>query len=200
MKVEILNNKEKKLELSKEVWDIKFNEDLVAQAVYVYLSNQRAGTAHVKNRGDVAGGGRKPWKQKGTGRARQGSIRSPLWYKGGVTFGPSSARNWKRKINKKMSKIAIASALSELLRKKLVSFIALEEKKETKAVRKEVEKMIEKGMTFVTADKTYSLGLRNVKNVDVVKPEDMNIFDITRSRKMIIDEKAIEIIEKRLKI
>jgi len=200
MKVELINNKEKKIDLSKEVWEREFNEDLVAQAIYVFQSNQRAGTAHVKTRGDVAGGGRKPWKQKGTGRARQGSIRSPLWYKGGVTFGPSNERNWKKKLNKKMNKIAISCALSEMLRRGLVSFVSLEEKKEAKSARKEVANIIKKGMTLVTDDKNYLLGLRNVESANALRPSTMNIFDVTAAKNLVIDEKSVELLENRLKI
>jgi len=92
---------EKNIKLNPQVWNVQLNPDLVAQVLYVYMNNERKGTAKAKTRGEVSGGGRKPWRQKGTGRARQGSIRSPLWRKGGVVFGPTDKRNWKRDINEK---------------------------------------------------------------------------------------------------
>ena len=88
------------------VWDLPYNADLVAQVLYVYRSNERKSTANVKGRGEVSGGGKKPWKQKGTGRARAGSTRSTIWVGGGVAFGNVGDRNWNRKINKKMGKKA----------------------------------------------------------------------------------------------
>ena len=91
--------KEEQIKLNPLVWEVPYNEDLVAQVLYVYNSNERKGTIKQKGRGEVSGGGKKPWRQKGTGRARHGSIRSPLWVGGGVTFA-SKERNFSRKINK----------------------------------------------------------------------------------------------------
>ena len=93
------------------VWEVPYNADLVAQVLYVYRSNERKSTANVKGRGEVSGGGKKPWKQKGTGRARAGSTRSTIWVGGGVAFGNVGDRNWNRKINKKMAKKAFKACL-----------------------------------------------------------------------------------------
>ena len=101
----------KKADLSDVVWGAPPNEDLVAQAIYVYMHNQRKGTAHSKTRADVRGGGKKPWRQKGTGRARHGSIRSPLWVGGGVAFGPKSYKRTKR-MPVKMQRSALRCVLS----------------------------------------------------------------------------------------
>jgi large subunit ribosomal protein L4 len=101
------------LELNPEIFAIPIKPALVQQAVVSFLANQRKPLAHTKGRGEVAGGGRKPWQQKGTGRARHGSIRSPLWRGGGVTFGPTKNRNFSLKINKKVKRQAILMALSE---------------------------------------------------------------------------------------
>lgn len=101
-----------KVELPDSIFNVKMNEDLVHQIVTSQRSNQRQVIAHTKGRSEVRGGGKKPWKQKGTGRARVGSIRSPIWKGGGVTFGPTKERNFKKKINKKMSRKALFMVLS----------------------------------------------------------------------------------------
>src|SRR4030043_2104409 len=98
--------------LPSEVFGVKMNADLVHQVVLFQMANQRQTLAHTKGRGEVRGGGRKPWRQKGTGRARHGSIRSPLWIGGGTTFGPTNKRNFEAKINKKAKKKALDMVLS----------------------------------------------------------------------------------------
>lgn len=105
-----------KVDLPDKIFDLKMNNDLVHQIVTSQRSNQRQVIAHAKGRGEVRGGGKKPWKQKGTGRARVGSIRSPIWKGGGVTFGPTKERNFKKKINKKMARKALFMVLSSKAR------------------------------------------------------------------------------------
>ena len=117
---------ERTVSLKESVWNAKVNNDLVAQVVTVYRSNARSSNASVKDRGEVRGGGRKPWKQKGTGRARHGSIRSPIWVGGGVTFGPTG-RNWKRSVNKKMKLGALASVLTDRLNHEEVFFMGIKD-------------------------------------------------------------------------
>ena len=116
MKVAFIDNKGKKaaksIDIDDSVFNTSVNNKLLTQYVYVYLNNQRQSNAQVKDRGEVRGGGRKPWRQKGTGRARHGSIRSPIWRGGGVTFGPSNVINYKKSFNKKMLKKAFQSAFS----------------------------------------------------------------------------------------
>ena len=115
MKINIYNLKKEKageIELSDRIFGVKWNADLVHQALNTQLANRRQPWAHAKDRAEVSGGGKKPWKQKGTGRARHGSIRSPLWIGGGATFGPSKERNFAKKINIKMKRLAIFSVLS----------------------------------------------------------------------------------------
>ena len=114
MQIEVLDQNGKaagKTTLNDKVWKVNDNPDLVAQVLNVYMSNQRKGTAHAKTRGDVSGGGRKPWKQKGTGRARHGSRKAPIFVGGGVAFGPRP-RDYSLKMPKKMKKAALFSALS----------------------------------------------------------------------------------------
>src|SRR3990167_1714817 len=115
MKISVYNQEGKdagEMTLPKEVFDIKINSDLVHQVFVSQMSNMRQNSAHTKNRGEVRGGGRKPWKQKGTGRARHGSNRSPIWVGGGVAHGPTKDVNFKKKISKTMGRSAFASALS----------------------------------------------------------------------------------------
>lgn len=106
------------IKLSDKIFGVKINEGLVHQAVVAQMANMRQVLAHTKDRSEVRGGGRKPWRQKGTGRARAGSIRSPIWIGGGVTFGPRKTRNFKKKINKKMSQTATMMVLSDKVNNK----------------------------------------------------------------------------------
>src|SRR5579872_5354897 len=116
MKIKIYNKNLEvagEVELNPKIFDVKTNVGLVEEAVRIQRANARAATAHTKTRGEIRGGGKKPWKQKGTGRARAGSIRSPLWRHGGVTFGPRSNRNYELKMNKKQWRKALYMVLSD---------------------------------------------------------------------------------------
>ena len=123
MKIKVFNqNKEEKgeIELPKEIFEIEVNSDLIYQVVLAQRGNRRQGTAQAKMRGEVRGGGRKPWRQKGTGRARHGSTRSPLWRGGGVTFGPRADKNYKKRIPKKMGRKALFMVLSAKAKENLI--------------------------------------------------------------------------------
>ncbi|WKZ30758.1 MAG: 50S ribosomal protein L4 [Candidatus Dojkabacteria bacterium] len=179
-----------KVELNDAVWAAPFNADLVAQVVNVFRSNQRSGTAHAKGKGDVSGGGKKPWRQKGTGRARHGSIRSPLWVGGGVTFLPNY-RNWKRGINKKMKVNSLKSILSKRLGDNELMIVDF-----GKADRKSFE---EKGkVLFVTSDKDTYMKFRNVGNVQLVSGMDLHTYDISICRKIYVDKEDLSKLEGRL--
>ncbi|HNZ70566.1 MAG TPA: 50S ribosomal protein L4 [Candidatus Dojkabacteria bacterium] len=195
MKATILNSKTE-IELNDKVWAETYSEDLISQAVLVYLSNQRQSKANAKTRAEVDGGGRKPWAQKGTGRARQGSIRSPLWYKGGVTFGPSTDTNWSRKINKKMNRKAMRSAIARMLKTKKLFFVDFDGSDTTKKARTELLALKNKGsLTLVSDKKEVVLGLRNVEDVNIARPSSINIFDLTRSKQIFVDKNAVNKIE-----
>ncbi|MFA5622967.1 MAG: 50S ribosomal protein L4 [Candidatus Dojkabacteria bacterium] len=183
--------------LNPKVWEVPYNEDLVAQVIYVYNSNERKGTSSVKGRGDVRGGGRKPWKQKGTGRARVGSTRSPLWVGGGITFGPFN-RNWKRSINKKMVQKATCIMLSKRLADEVLNFVDIEKGKEIKDVRSNFVKDIDSKTLLVSQDENVFLALRNISNINVVDPMKLNAKDIVGSKKVYIDKESLKILEDRL--
>jgi large subunit ribosomal protein L4 len=124
VKVYTTEGKEKEsIELPKDIFDLKWNSDLVHQVVTSMESSARPNVAHTKGRGEVRGGGKKPWKQKGTGRARHGSTRSPIWIGGGVTFGPTNQKNYERKVNKKMKTKALFTILSKKLKDDEIIFV-----------------------------------------------------------------------------
>lgn len=191
-----IETKTTEIALNPSIWGVEYNADLIAQVLYVMRSNARHGNASAKRRSDVRGGGRKPWKQKGTGRARVGSNRSPLWIKGGVTFVPNF-RNWARKINKKMRKLAVAVLLSERLRKGNLEFVNIESKENMAQTRTMFMSML-KGIRnlVITSDEQIEQSLRNVVGVEVIKPENVNAFALALARNIIIDNQVVNVIEK----
>lgn len=185
--------KKEEVKLNPKVWEVPFNSDLVAQVLYVYANNERKGSSNAKTRGDVSGGGRKPWKQKGTGRARQGSIRSPLWVGGGVTFVPND-RNWKRYISKGMARKATCIMLSERLRKEELKFVNIPKKD----IRKALEKQVSKKALVISADGDVKKSLRNLENILIVDPVKLNAKHLTGSNNILMDEEGVKILEDRL--
>jgi large subunit ribosomal protein L4 len=182
----------KEVKLNSLVWELPYNEDLVTQVLYVYNINERKGTAKQKNRGEVSGGGIKPWKQKGTGRARHGSIRSPLWIGGGVTFA-ASGRNFKRKINKRMARKATSIMLSERLRNNELDFVKLTPTKGRKLRKEGKEKTL-----VISNDEKLGLVLRNSERNRVISPEKLNAKHLIAAKKILVDESAVKILEERL--
>lgn len=184
--------------LPEKIFGAKWNADLVHQVVTSVLSSRRQGSAHTKNRGEVAGGGKKPWKQKGTGRARHGSIRSPLWRGGGTTFGPRSDKNYARKVNRKMSLAALLSVLSQKLRDGEILFVeslalSTPRTKEASSALKSLssikgfEKMGERrGSSVVLALPKREVGLdrgfRNIGTVTVEEARNLNAADLLAHR------------------
>ena len=190
--------KTEETKLNPMVWEVAYNEDLLAQVLYVYRNNERKGTSTVKTRGDVSGGGRKPWKQKGTGRARAGSTRSPLWAGGGVTFGSSvSNRNWTRRINKKMARKATCIMLSERLRNKELEFVNIPEKK-TAELRKAVMKNVDTKTLIVTNNADANMSLRNVDGIILVEGEKLNAKHLANAKKVMVDNEVVKMLEERL--
>jgi len=185
--------KAQEVKLNPIVWEAPYNGDLVAQVLYVYMSNERKGTSNAKTRGDVRGGGRKPWKQKGTGRARVGSTRSPLWVGGGVTFVPND-KNWSKKINKQMARKATCIMLSERLRKEVLNFVTMPKEE----IRKALEEKIGKKALVITANVDIKKSLGNVENVTVITPEKVNTKHLVSARNILVDQDAVNILEERL--
>lgn len=202
-KVAVYNLEGKELEeinLSDAVFGLKRNEDLIHQVFVSLQANQRQILAHTKNRGERAGSGIKPWRQKGTGRARVGSVRSPLWKKGGVTFGPRKDRNFEKKINKKMKTKAIALTLSAKLRDGeliVVDKIALASKK-TKEMAKALNNLkINKKtlMVFSSGEKDWRTFSRNVKKVTNILVSQLNVLDMLNNKYLLMSKESARMLE-----
>ena len=205
MKIPVYNikgEKVKDIELPKEVFEVELNADLVHQVAVSQSSNRRVVRAHTKDRSEVSGGGRKPWKQKGTGRARAGSIRSPIWKGGGVTFGPTNDRNFKKKINTKMKRKALLMVLSEKAKNNFL--ILLEDLKLEKPKTKDMAGILQKlpsakgkGLIVLPVmEKNTILASRNVKDVKTIQAKDLNVFDMLSSQYLIMPTASIETIQK----
>lgn len=187
------------LELNEDLFGMDYNEALIHQAVVTRLANERQGTKSTLTRAEVRGGGAKPWRQKGTGRARQGSIRSPQWTKGGVVFAPKS-RDFSKKMNVTAKRIALFSALSQKIRDDEVVFI--EDLKVAAPRTKEVVKMLdafklEKSVLIVTNGKDEDLvrAANNLEKVTTVPVELINTYDVVKNAKVVISKEAAQKLE-----
>lgn len=189
------------INVSDNVFCKKYNEGLVHQLLESYISYSHSGTRAQKNRSEVSGGGAKPWKQKGTGRARAGSIRSPIFRKGGVTFAARSYENRKKKINKKMYKIGLCSIFSKLLKENRLSII--------KGIDINLPKtnifvdMMKKNNIFnaifivsvLEFTSNLVLSSRNVKNINIFKSNNINLISLINSNKILITKDAVKSLE-----
>ena len=189
--------KTEKFTLKKEVFDVEINRLLISMAVDSYLANQRQSNANVKTRAEVSGGGKKPWKQKGTGRARVGSSRSPIWRGGGVSFGPKSTDNYAKSLSKKMAQNAIRSAFSLKAQEGLIVVyedIDLGKDIKTQKLLKILNDFAkEKVLVIQPEGKSDTfLAARNVKNVIIKGVNEINTFTILNAKKVIILEKSLE--------
>ncbi len=195
--LDIERNKVGSLELNPEIFELDSNEHLLHAVVNWQLAKMRSGTASTKTRGEVSGGGKKPWKQKHMGRARHGSIRSPLWRKGGVVFGPKP-KDWSYKINKKVRKKALYSALSVKLREGklfIIDDLRLEEIK-TKKIFELLNKFGIENALIVVNELSDNLkkSTNNVKNVKVISVIGINVYDILSFDSLIFTEESIKIL------
>ncbi|MET3574348.1 50S ribosomal protein L4 [Bhargavaea ullalensis] len=187
------------LELNESVFGIEPNEAVLFEAIIAQRASLRQGNHKVKHRGEVAGGGRKPWRQKGTGRARQGSIRSPQWRGGGTVFGPAP-RSYSYKFPKKVRRLALRSALSTKVREE--SLIVLEglafDAPKTKAFIQVMNDLSAgKKALFVTAepDENVALSARNIPGVTVVSANGINVLDLVGHDKLVMTKSAVEKVE-----
>lgn len=192
------------LEVDSQVFGVPYNEAVIHQVVVAQRNNARQGTKSTLTRGEVRGGGAKPWRQKGTGRARQGSIRSPQWIKGGVVFAPKP-RDFSEKINKKVKRLALCSALSEKLRSG--DLIAINEFKfENLKTKEMVETLkalnIDKRVLIVTAEKDDSVirVSNNIQNVRTISADLINVYDLVANKKCIMTVDAVKKIEESYKV
>jgi large subunit ribosomal protein L4 len=209
MKISIYNQKAEvigDIELNDKIYSVKPSLHLLAEAVRVQASNARKGLANTKTRGEVSGGGKKPWKQKGTGRARVGSIRSPIWRHGGITFGPTSDRNWSLKINKKAKTKALFMSLSDKAidgkliivdgldienakTKNFVQVMASFESKLNNLGKKQLLVMPKKQDGLVRAS-------RNISHLTSTLATSLNVTDILKADSLVILKESLAVIEK----
>lgn len=201
-KQQVLNIKGEKvgdITLNESVWGIEPNDAVLYDAITLARNNQRQGTADTKTRSEVSGGGIKPWKQKGTGRARQGSIRAPHWPGGGIVFGPHP-RSFAKKMNRKERRLALKSALSyKVIESEIIivdSFTMESSKtKDAKTILSNLK--ADKKVLLVVDELTDNvvLATRNLNNVVLIEASEVNTYDVVASDNMIITEKAIKAIE-----
>ena len=196
-KIELLNNNGEKVK------DIKLNDNVFGIApndIALYMASTRQGTHSTKTRAEVSGGGRKPWRQKGTGNARQGSIRAVQWRKGGIAFGPKP-RDYSKKQNRKVRRLALKSALSyKVLDNELIMLENIKfETNKTKEMVALLDKLqLTNSKVLIVVDEledNICLASRNLGNVKIVLPEEVNVYDVVNSDKMIMTEASLKKLE-----
>ena len=201
MKLSIEGTKETKFELNDSIFGIPYNEPLIHQVVTSYLSTSRSGTKAQKTRAEVRGGGAKPWAQKGTGRARAGSIRSPIFTGGGKIFA-AKPRSFAKKVNKKMYRSAMKSAISELIRQDRLMIVKKFDVSEpkTKILRKKLEALNLSNVLIVTEglDENLSLASRNLISVNVLEVHSVDLVSLIGHKKVIMTLASIKLLEERL--
>ena len=191
-----------KVNLKKDVFEVEVNDQAIFDAVQVYLSNRRQATAKTKTRDEVSGGGKKPWRQKGTGRARQGSTRSPQWRGGGTVFGPDGNQNYTIKMNRKERRLALKSALTSQLKDGnlvVVDSIKLE-KKSTKEMVKVMENLKLSGKVLFVIDEEginedAYCSVLNLQNVDVLYYDEINTYEVLNHNKVVFTKEALKVVE-----
>ena len=187
------------LELSDAIFNAEYNEAVIHQAVVTRLANERQGTKCTLTRSEVRGGGAKPWRQKGTGRARQGSIRSPQWVKGGVVFAPKS-RDFSKKMNKVAKEVALFSALSQKLRDEEIIFvdnIKVDAPKTKEMVAFLNAFKLEKSVLLVmdNADQAVLRASANIPEICTIPASQINTYDVVKNAKIVISKDAVKQIE-----
>lgn len=195
--------------LPENIFGLKMNQDLLHQVVVSQMSNQRQVLAHAKGRGEVRGGGIKPWRQKGTGRARHGSIRSPIWKGGGVTFGPTKERNFKKKLNRKMVRKALFVALSSKARDNqlfMVDDMKLQNPK-TKEMAKvfgNFRDLFGKNpnvlLIMPVGDENIKRAVKNLPYLSATEVKDLNPLEVLAHKQLVLVKDSISVLEKKFKV
>ena len=201
-KVDVYDIKGKKvsdIELADSVFGIEPNENIVHAVLVNYLANQRQGTQSTKTRAEVRGGGKKPWRQKGTGRARQGSIRAPQWIKGGIALGPKP-RSYKYTVNKKEKRLAIKSVLSSKVIEKELTVVDKLELKEikTKSMVKALTALKVEGKTLIIVPEKNTnvvMSARNIEGVKTITAKNINVFDLLKYNNLILPVDTVKKLE-----
>ena len=196
---DINGKKVKELELNESIFGIEPNEEVVHSVLINFLANQRQGTQSTKTRAEVSGGGRKPWRQKGTGRARQGSTRAPQWIKGGIALGPKP-RSYKYTVNKKERALAVKSVLSsKVLDNELVVVDSIPMKEiKTKEMVKTLSNLKVEGKTLIMLpekNENAQKSARNIENVKTTLVGTINIYDLLKYNKLVVTEDTIKKLE-----
>ena len=192
------------MKLNESVFGLPANDDLVHQVYVALMGNKRQVSADTKSRGERAGSGIKPWRQKGTGRARVGSVRTPVWRKGGVVFGPKSDRNFKKKINKKMNAKALVTVLSGKLRDKeliIVEKLNLSEKK-TKKMAAALGNLKFKGsilLSFSASEKEMMRTSRNLPKIENIFTSQLNVLDMLNKKNLVMSKESVKYLEEKYK-
>lgn len=193
---------EKKVNLDSNVFAVEPNTQVMFDAVQVYQANMRQATAKTKTRAEVRGGGKKPWRQKGTGRARAGSSRSPIWVGGGTVFGPIGNQNFKLKMNKKSHALALKSALSIKANEKNIVLVENLTSTKTKEVVKTLEALkVDSKALVVLAEENeeFTRAARNVSFVKVVLANNVSVYDLINATKLVMTVDAAKAVEGGLK-
>jgi large subunit ribosomal protein L4 len=195
---DIEKNKVSELELSDTVFDAEINEDVIYEVVKMQLASKRRGTVSTKERGDVSGGGRKPWRQKGTGRARVGTTRSPIWRTGGTVFGPHP-RDYVYRVPKKTRRKALLSALTLKFREDRI--VILKDFPMDEIKTKMFQKVVDRfgwGKVLFICDKSYPVlekSSKNIKNVRMTRAEGINVYDLLNCEHLVLLEPSVKLIE-----
>jgi len=209
MKTQVYNQQGQavgEVELNSKIFEVKPKQHLLAEAVRVHQSNARQGTSNTKTRGEVSGGGKKPWKQKGTGRARVGSTRSPIWRHGGITFGPRANQNWQLKINKKAKTQALFMSLSDKAKDKqfiIIDHISLDQPKTKQmaavllALQNGIKTLGKKQILLMPKkdDKLFRSS-RNIPSVMPMLANSLNVVDVLKADSLVVLKDCLAVIEK----
>jgi large subunit ribosomal protein L4 len=213
VKINVYNQKAENvgtLDLSDKIFKVALNNDLLHQAVISQMANERQVLAHTKTKAEVSGGGKKPWKQKGTGRARVGSSRSPIWRGGGIIFGPRNERNFKKNINQKMKQKAMFMALSDKVNNNTLVVLEKLDMPEFKTktfnamltgLEKKVLNDARRNSLVINdqKDEKVKYSGRNLKGVEIINLENLNLVDVLKYKNLILTSEAVKKLEERYK-